>query len=124
VREDLEAYFGGILRDLGSPMLAAGVVDDHAHILYRQSKTLPVSKVVEEVKKGSSKWMKTVDKQYDCFYWQNGYGAFSVSASKLETVKQYVLRQEEHHRTITFQEEMRLFLKNYDVDYDERDIWG
>lgn len=87
VRDGLQAYIAGILRELVSPMLAAGIVDDHAHILYRQSKALSVSKVVEEVKKGSSKWMKTVGEEYDCFYWQNGYGAFSVSASRLEAVK-------------------------------------
>ena len=121
--EDLRAYLGGILRDLESPVLAAGVVSDHIHLLYRHSKNIALKKLVEEVKTGSSKWIKTLGTDYARFHWQNGYGAFSVSASRLEAVKRYVLNQEKHHRTISFQDEFRRLLKEYNVEYDERYVW-
>ena len=78
---------------------------------------------MEEVKKSSSKWMKTQGENYHDFYWQDGYGAFSVNPSEIEVVKTYILNQEEHHNSITFQEEYRAFLKKYQVDFDERYVW-
>jgi REP element-mobilizing transposase RayT len=123
VYEDLRAYFGGILRDLHSPLLQAGVVADHVHLLYRQSKNLALIKVVEDVKTGTSEWIKTKGKEYSRFHWQNGYGAFSVSASRLDAVRQYILNQESHHATVSFQEEFRRFLAEYEVEYDERYVW-
>lgn len=123
VHEDLRAYFGGILRDLKSPLLMAGVVADHVHLLYRQSKNLALIKVVEEVKSGTSEWIKTQGKQYGRFYWQSGYGAFSVSASRLDAVKQYILNQDSHHAKTGFQDEFRKFLEEYEMEYDERYVW-
>ena len=79
--------------------------------------------MVETVKKTSSKWIKGLDPKYQQFYWQRGYGAFSVSPSQLNTVLEYVESQEEHHRTHSFQEEYRDFLRKYGVEFDERYIW-
>ena len=80
-------------------------------------------KLIEELKSHSSKWIKTKGIEYQNFYWQRGYGAFSVNPKGIETVKQYIANQEEHHRTKTFQEEYKAFLKKYKVEYDERYVW-
>ena len=109
IQEDLRAYLGGILRELNSPAITAGVVKDHVHLLYRHSKNISLAKLVEEVKKSSSKWIKTKGNTYNKFFWQNGYGAFSVSASKLDAVTHYIQNQEDHHRVVTFQDEFRRF---------------
>ena len=82
-----------------------------------------MAKLVEEAKKGTSKWVKTKSAGLKGFHWQNGYGAFSVSQSNLEQVRRYVIDQEEHHRTKTFQEEFRAFLKRHGIEYDERYVW-
>ena len=78
---------------------------------------------MEEVKKSSSKWIKTKGGNYSGFYWQDGYGAFSVSHSELDTVGEYIRNQYEHHSTQTFQEESRILFKRYNVIYDERYVW-
>ncbi len=79
--------------------------------------------MIEEVKKGSSKWLKTQGSEFLGFHWQAGYGAFSVSQSNVEQVKRYIERQEEHHRTRAFQDEFRAFLKRYGIEFDERYVW-
>lgn len=123
VRSELSAYFGGILRQLQSPVIAVGMVGDHVHILFRQSKNISIAELVEEVKKSSSKWIKTRKPDFRRFYWQRGYAAFSVSASRLGAVEKYVRSQERHHRVLTFQDELRRFFKEYNVEYDERYVW-
>ena len=119
----LIAYQAGIYKDLGSPAIEIGGTADHMHALFLLSKTSELCDVVEAVKKGSSKWLKTQGPAFSDFYWQGGYGAFSVSQSHVEKVQQYILNQEEHHQTMTFQEEFRKFLKKYNVEYDERYVW-
>lgn len=123
VRDELHRYFAGVLKGLDSPVLAIGSAMDHVHILFSLSKNQPICKVVEEVKKGSSKWIKTKDERFAGFGWQNGYGAFSVSPSKLEEVKHYIQNQSEHHKHVDFQEEFRQFLKKHHIDFDERYVW-
>ena len=78
---------------------------------------------MEEVKKESSKWAKTKGKKYSRFYWQNGYGIFSVNPSELEKVVEYIDNQHEHHKKRSFQQELLKFLKKYKVDFDERYLW-
>ncbi len=80
-------------------------------------------KLLEDVKSHSSKWMKTKDESLNNFYWQDGYGAFSVNQSEVDTVIAYIANQHEHHSKKTFQEEYREFLKKYNVEYDERYVW-
>jgi REP element-mobilizing transposase RayT len=123
IRDDLCAYLGGVLRALDSPMQCVAAQPDHVHIVYRQSKNLPLAKIVEKIKTASSKWVKTKDKRLDSFHWQNGYAAFSVSASRLGPVRGYVETQAEHHRTVSFQDELRRFFAEYHVEYDERYVW-
>lgn len=96
---------------------------DHVHILCILSKNHALAKVMEEIKKGTSKWLKTQSSSLGTFHWQNGYGAFSVSQSSIAAVREYIAGQEEHHRKVTFQEEFRAFLRKYRVEYDERYVW-
>ena len=128
LRSELEAYIVGILRNLECPSLATCCVADHAHVLYLQHRTKATADVVASVKRESSAWIKTQkpevkDPYLVKFAWQAGYGAFSVSESKVPAVKEYIQRQEEHHRVRTFQEEYREFLDRHNVSYDERYVW-
>lgn len=121
VRTRLHAYQAGIYSEWESPALAIGGVADHVHALFSLSKNRPLIKVVEEVKKGSSKWMK-VNGVKD-FHWQNGYSAFSVSQSNVEVVRRYIANQEKHHRKLSFQDELRLLLEKHKLEFDERYVW-
>ena len=120
---DLYAYQTGILMGWESLVDSIGGTEDHVHILFSLSKNQALKKVVEEVKKGSSKWMKTAGPQNARFYWQAGYGAFSVSQSNLEKVREYIANQAEHHRKLTFQEEFRAMCERLSVALDERYAW-
>ena len=80
-------------------------------------------KLVEQIKSHSSKWMKTKRDDLINFYWQDGYGAFSVNPAGVERVITYIENQKEHHSKITFQNEYRAILKRYQVEYDERYVW-
>jgi putative transposase len=123
IRADLHGYKAGILKEWESPALLIGGVADHVHVLFCLSKNHALAKVIEEVKKGSSKWLKTQGPEFRAFHWQAGYGAFSVSQSHVDQVTRYIERQEEHHRTRSFQDEFRAFLKRYGMEYDERYVW-
>ncbi len=121
VRPHLHAYLVGILDRLNCPSQQTGGVADHVHILFLQARTLACSDVVEEVKKGSSKWMKT--QGVPQFTWQAGYGAFSVGESQAAAVVRYIQGQNGHHQHLSFQDEFRRFLEKYRVAYDERYVW-
>lgn len=121
VRPHLHAYIVGILENLKCPSIQTGGTADHVHSLFLLARTMAISEIVEEVKKSSSKWMKTQDALM--FTWQAGYSAFSLGESQIEAAVKYIKDQEEHHRTWTFQDEYRRFLKKYHVPYDERYVW-
>ena len=123
IRDEMHAYLGGTCNNLECPVLTVGGVADHVHILCALSRTLSMAKLVGELKRGSSKWIKTKGHMLTKFAWQNGYGAFSVSQSELERVRRYIATQEEHHKKRTFQDEYRAILKEYGIDYDERYVW-
>ncbi len=93
------------------------------HILISLSRKVALSDLLEEVKKSSSKWIKTKGPEYRNFYWQNGFGAFSIGESGVPALNKYIAEQKEHHRKKTFQEEFREFLKPYNMEYDERYVW-
>ncbi|MBN1185038.1 MAG: IS200/IS605 family transposase [Bacteroidales bacterium] len=116
-------YIGGICKGLECYPIKIGGHSDHIHALCLLSKKVTQIKLLEEIKKQSSKWVKTKGKQYSSFYWQDGYGIFSVNPSKVEIVTKYIVNQEEHHKKVSFQDEFRAFLKKYHVDYDERYVW-
>jgi REP element-mobilizing transposase RayT len=107
VRPRVHAYLATICRDLGAELVHVGGVADHVHIVTTLPRTLSQGDLVEQIKKVSSKWIKTLDARYRGFFWERGYGAFSVSPSQLEALLQYIEAQQEHHRTRTFQEEYR-----------------
>ena len=120
---ELHKYLGGICNKLDCQVISVGGYTDHVHILCMLSKKITLMKLMEELKSHSSKWIKTKSLGYENFYWQDGYGAFSVNPSEIDAVISYINKQNEHHRRKTFQEEYRSFLKKYNVEYDERYVW-
>lgn len=123
VRPRMHAYLATIGRNLGAEAFRVGGAADHVHLVATLPRTLSQAKFVEEVKKLSSKWIKGLAPKYQGFYWQRGYGAFSVSPSQLDALLEYVTTQEEHHRGRSFQEEYSEFLHRHSVDFDERYVW-
>jgi putative transposase len=123
VRPRMHAYVATVCRDLNAEALRVGGVADHLHVVTTLPRTISQAAMVETVKKTSSRWIKGLGLKYRQFYWQLGYGAFSVSPSQLNAVLEYVESQEEHHRTRSFQEEYRDFLRKYGVEFDERYVW-
>jgi putative transposase len=123
LRERLWAYQSRILQNLGCDSITVGGVADHVHILCNLTKKFPTVKVMEILKKDSSKFIKTLDPGLREFHWQDGYGLFSVSPSHVEAVRKYILNQEAHHKKETFQEEYLRILKKYNAPYDEQYLW-
>lgn len=119
-RDKLFRYISTIIKDKRSIPIVINGTYNHVHILFVLSKNMALSKMMEEIKKNSSRWIKRLSSGYRNFSWQGGYACFSVSQSKQEQTKKYILDQELHHQKISFKEELLLFLKEYDVDYDER----
>ena len=123
VRDPLHAYMATVLNKLGCPARLLNSVEDHIHILFELSRTLALCNVVEDLKKSSSRWMKTQGPEFRDFSWQSGYGAFAVSESNVAAVEAYIANQREHHREVSFQEEYRKFLHRHGVSFDERYVW-
>ena len=123
VRERVHAYLATLVRDMDSPYVIAGGVADHVHLLFDMGKRHTPVEFAEKVKKDSSKFVKTLGEAYQKFYWQRGYGVFSVSPTHRDAVEHYVRNQEAHHRVQSFQEEYRGFLQRYGIPYDERYLW-
>ena len=123
LREELHRYLGGILTNHDCQPIIVGGVEDHVHILSTLSRTCQAAEMVKEVKRGSSLWIKTKSPDLQDFAWQSGYGIFSIGNSQVETVRNYIAGQEEHHRKVSFQDEFREFLKRYGVEFDERYVW-
>ncbi|MDH4202502.1 MAG: transposase [Phycisphaerae bacterium] len=123
IEPELFSYMAGTIKQMnGIPCLINGTLD-HIHILSTLPRTVTLAKYIEEIKRPSSCWIKTKGRMYQKFAWQNGYGAFSVSSSRVASVKRYIAGQKEHHRAITFKEELLEFLRKYNVEYDERYLW-
>lgn len=123
VRDALHAYMAAVLQNLGCAPVLINSVEDHAHLLFDLARTVSISQVVEDVKKASSKWIKTQGPEFASFAWQAGYGAFAVSESNVEAVREYIANQREHHRKKSFQEEYRQFLERHRIAFDERYVW-
>jgi len=123
VQPRMHAYLATICRDLGAEAVHVGGVADHVHIITTLPRSVSQAQLIEQIKKASSKWIKALDTRYCSFFWQRGYGAFSVSPSQLDVVLKYVEMQEEHHRARTFQEEYREVLRKHGINFDERYVW-
>jgi REP element-mobilizing transposase RayT len=119
----LYEYIGGILRAQRCCLVAAGGMPDHVHLLVSLSRELSIAQALNLIKSNSSKWIHETFADRHAFAWQAGYGAFAVSYSHLDAVKQYLATQEEHHRIRTFQDEFREFLRRHHIEYDERYVW-
>jgi REP element-mobilizing transposase RayT len=124
VEPELHAYLGGTIKNLDSRCLAAGGTNNHVHLLISQSKNIALSHLMEEIKKSSSKWIKTKGTALRGFGWQDGYGAFTIGQSQVEALQRYIAGQKERHKRQTFEEELLTLLKKYRVEYDERYIWS
>ncbi len=120
ISSELYPYISKILENHNCRALQIGGVENHIHILCVMAKTLSIGKIVEEIKTSTSKWIKTKDPKYKYFYWQHGYGAFSISSGHIEAVCDYIANQKQHHKTITFEDEFRSLLQKYDIKFDER----
>jgi REP element-mobilizing transposase RayT len=123
VRDKLHAQIGEISKRLECPPLLVGGVEDHVHMVCRFGRSITQAEWVKEVKRVSNAWIKEQGTDYHDFEWQGGYADFSVSKSKLEDVKCYIASQEDHHRKLTFQDELRALLKRHEIEFDEKYIW-
>ena len=123
LREELYKYLGGILKDHDCQPIIIGGVEDHVHVLSSLTRTWEAAEMIKEMKRSSSLWLKGKDKSVAEFAWQGGYGIFSIGFSQIGFVKRYIANQEEHHRKVSFQDEFRLFLMRYEIDFDERYVW-
>jgi putative transposase len=123
IEQELFRYLGGTCKKLDCNPVQVGGYLDHVHILCLLSKKIALMKLLEEIKSHSSKWIKTKGSMYSNFYWQDGYSAFSVTPDHLDNVSRYIQNQKEHHRRRDYQTEVRIILRKYQVEYDERYIW-
>ena len=119
----VHTYIGQLVNTTDCKVIQVGGIHDHVHILFLLSKDVAISHVVEEIKRNSSRWIKTIDPCYRTFAWQNGYGAFSVSQSVVEKTLEYVKSQRKHHAKMSFQDEYRMFLKSYGIEYKEEYVF-
>jgi putative transposase len=120
---EMHRYIAGISANLECPAIIVGGATDHVHLLASQSRTITMADWVKELKRASSLWAKRKSPQGDLFQWQVGYGAFSVSQSQKERVREYIQSQEEHHRRLSFQDELRQLLIKHGIVFDEQYVW-
>jgi REP element-mobilizing transposase RayT len=123
VRAALHAYLATVTRDADCECYRVGGVADHVHLAVRLARTVTVAKLVEKLKTTSSAWLKHQSPSLAAFAWQRGYGAFSVGPADLEALRHYLDTQEDHHRTRSYQDELRAFLAKYHMAHDERYLW-
>jgi putative transposase len=123
LREALHAQLGSISKNLDCPPILVGGVEDHVHLLCRFGRTIAQAEWVKELKRVSNLWVQEQWPDHKDFQWQGGYADFSVSQSNLEEVKGYISRQEEHHRKLSFQDELRALLRRHEIAWDERYAW-
>lgn len=123
VEKELYAYIATISNELKCPVHKINGTENHVHIACCLSRTITMAVLLEEIKRSSSKWIKTKGPAYRKFAWQTGYGVFSFGESQLQHVVRYINDQKEHHRKTTYKDEFRAICKKYQVDYDERYVW-
>lgn len=121
--ERLHEYVGQLINTTGCQSVRVGGIDDHIHAVCMLSREETVSHLVEEMKRNSSRWIKTLSPHYRTFAWQGGYAAYSVSQSVVDKVIEYVSNQKEHHQKMTFEEEYIQFLKLHNIAFDERYVF-
>ena len=122
-RDELFAILGNRANQSGCPVITVGGWEDHVHVLCRLGRAVTIANLVKELKIESSKWIKTKSKRLDTFRWQEGYGAFAISPSHEKALIAYIDNQAEHHKTVSFQDELRRILKKNGLPIDERHLW-
>ena len=121
--KELYAYMGGVIKTSKSIPININGTENHVHVLCVMSKNISLASLLEDIKSNSSRWIKTLGPHYREFAWQGGYAGYSVSQSKLETVKKYIQNQKEHHKTQSFKDEYIQFLKENNVEYNDDYLW-
>lgn len=124
IEKPLFEYIGGICKQFETNPVIVGGYRNHVHILCMLSRKVPIMHLVQEIKRGSSKWIKTKDRKYKNFYWQDGYAVFSVYYEALEIVEKYIQNQRPHHSRIKYKQEFRSLMKEIDQEIDEKYVWG
>ncbi len=122
IENDLFGYMHGIVENNRAKLIIANGTANHVHLLVSLPKKSDIPELIGDVKRNSSSWIKS-DKEIKDFYWQKGYGAFSIGQSQVETVMNYIRRQKEHHKKQDYQDEFHLLLSKYEIDYDEQYVW-
>lgn len=120
---ELYAYIGGVIKLSKSIPININGTEDHLHVLCIMSKNISLADLLEDIKRNSSRWIKTKNEYYRNFAWQGGYSGYSVSQSKVEVVDRYIENQKEHHKHHTFREEYLQFLKENGIEYNEAYLW-
>ncbi|HVE55630.1 MAG TPA: IS200/IS605 family transposase [Pyrinomonadaceae bacterium] len=123
IEPELFAYIGGIAANNNSKLVAANATANHIHLLILLSKTIELSELVGDIKRNSSRWIKSKSESFKTFGWQDGFAAFSIGRTQVPMVKQYIATQKEKHRNRKFEDEMRMFYDKYGIEYDERYVW-
>lgn len=123
IEKELFLYIAALCKDFQSIALQIGGTDNHIHILCTLSKKVALMKLIQEIKAHSSKWIKTKGKKYENFYWQDGYGAFSVSEENLYPTINYIKNQRQHHQTKGYKDELINILEKHRIKYDEKYLW-
>ncbi|MET3036979.1 IS200/IS605 family transposase [Chryseobacterium sp. NRRL B-14859] len=123
IEKELYSYIAAICKDFESRALQIGGTDNHVHILCFLSQKTALMKLIQEIKAHSSKWIKMKGRKYENFFWQNGYGAFSVGEKDIHTVTNYIRNQRQHHHTQNFKNEFIEILEKHHMEYDEKYLW-
>lgn len=123
IEPELFAYIGGVASNNNSKLIAANGTANHIHLLILLSKTIGISEIVGDIKRNSSRWIKTKGGAFKTFGWQDGFAAFSVGQTQVPMVKDYIANQKQKHDRQKFEEEMRMFYDKYEIEYDERYVW-
>jgi REP element-mobilizing transposase RayT len=123
IEDELYRYISGVCINNNYPIIKINGVEDHIHILLQLGRTVAPSDLISELKSSSSRWIKSKGPNYQNFSWQGGFGAFSVSRPSLEGAKRYVEGQKEHHKTVSFKDELIAMLKRAQINYDEKYLW-
>lgn len=122
-RDELFNVLGGTANNLGCQSIIVGGVEEHVHMLFQLGRTITIADAVGKIKSTSSAWVNQTRGLPSPFHWQNGYAVFSVSQSSVESVREYIHNQPEHHKKQSFQDEVRQWLRQYGVEWDERYVW-
>lgn len=123
IEKEVFAYIATLCKSFESNTLQIGGTDNHIHILCLLSRKIALMKLVQEIKAHSSKWIKTKGKKYENFFWQDGYGAFSVSEKNIYSIINYIKNQRQYHQDQNFKDEMIGILKKNKIRYDEKYLW-